>query len=56
MHALGLVSYNAHNPPTAFGDNSLAYDLNGKLPTVTDVTRVDTCSGTVKEINYPPSC
>ncbi|MFO0775967.1 MAG: RHS repeat-associated core domain-containing protein [Nitrospiraceae bacterium] len=34
--ALSVVSYNANNQQTTFGANTLTYDLNGNLTTVTD--------------------
>lgn len=34
--ALTTVSYNANNQQTTFGTNTLTYDLNGNLATVTD--------------------
>jgi RHS repeat-associated protein len=34
--ALSTVSYNANNQQTTFGTNTLTYDLNGNLSTVTD--------------------
>ena len=34
--ALSTVSYNANNQQTTFGTNTLTYDLNGNLATVTD--------------------
>jgi YD repeat-containing protein len=52
--ALTTVSYNANNQQTAFGTNTLTYDLNGNLATVTDAGVTTTYTWN-REINSPGS-